>query len=86
MEVIMSYDDIMEYINKGYEPLQDLQLTLKHNLLDNNKNYRVWLKGKHIDVYGSFIEKHIPTHIAFGKIIWGHDVCYSINKDYIVDK
>ena len=87
MEAIMNYDEIMEYINNGYKPLQDLQLSLKYNYLNNNGNYRVWINEKHIDVYGgNLIERYIPTHIAFGKVVRGHHVCYPTDRNYVVNR
>lgn len=85
--VILSYNEILDYINCGYKPLTDLRLLLEYKYLNNNEKYNVWLfeNGKYIDVHGgNLIEKYIPAHIAFGKVIWGHYVCYPTDKDYIV--
>ena len=87
MEVIMNYDEIIECINNGYEPLQDLQLLLKYNHLNNNEDYRVWIQDKYIDVFGgNLVERYIPTHIAFGRIVRGHTICYPIDNNYIIDR
>ena len=88
--VIMSYDEIMDYINLGYKPLYDLFMLLELKCINNrsNKKYKVWLfKNGIIDVHGgNVVEKYIPKHINFGKTVYAHCIYYPFDEDYIYEE
>ena len=87
----MNYGEIMDYINRGYKPLRDLELLLAYRYLNNNEKYKIWLferkSEKLIDVNGAnMVEEYIPERWAFGKAIQGHFHCYPTDRNYLADE
>ena len=87
--LIMNYDEIIDYINRGYKTMRDLKLLLKYDLLTNNKKYKIWLFEnefeKLIDVHGgNLVEEYIPTHIIGEKVIKGYYKCHPTDHKYLV--
>lgn len=90
MEVIMSYDEIMEYINNGYAPLWDLSMLLELGYINNNDNkkYRMYVaQDGWIDVYGgNVIEEYIPAHMSFGRFVEKQVRYYPLDRDFIYEE